>query len=471
MHYSTDFGDTWSTKKGLSTGFAENGIGSDIATDKSGNIFFFWPAFNSQQILVRKSEDGGESFESTVEVAATQASFIFPIPSIEEREAFVYVSADVDLTDGPYANSVYAAWTDSTATTTGSAAANHARIQVAYSRDAGSTWTVVTSHENADALTVDRWHQWLSVAPDGSVHVVLYDTRRDATRASVDFFHAVATDGAATFSTPVRLTSVQSPNINDIFEFGDYNGLDAASLGLLSIFTDNRDEGDGSGASVDIYSASAALPEADLAISKDDGETDVEAGGELVYTIVAENLGPDDVASATVDDTFPASLSCSWTCSASGGASCTAGPVVGDILDSVVLPVGGEATYTAVCAVNAGASGTVSNTATIASPVYDPTLGNDSATDDTVVTVPPCLLADIDLVLTDETIDTPLQVEEACNSITAGPAYSIVAPGEMTFRARSLIVLQDGFSVGTGAAFTEVFDPTLGAGAPAEPPG
>ena len=455
---STDFGDNWSTVATLSSG-SEDGIGSDIATDKSGNVFYFWPAFTIQKILVRKSTDGGMSFAPTVEVVSTQASFTFPIPSIEAREVFISVSTDVDLTDGSYADSLYAAWTDSTSTTTGSAANNHARIQVAYSRDGGASWTVVTPHETADALTVDRWHPWLSVAPDGSVHVVFYDTRRDATRTSVDVFHSISTDGAQTFSTPVRLTSVQSPNIADSFEFGDYNGLDAGSLGLLSIFTDNRDESDGSGNSVDVYTASTLLPGADLAISKDDGVTQVEAGGELTYTIVAQNLGPDDVASATVSDAFPAALSCSWTCVFTGGASCSAGPTVGDIADSVGLPMNGAVTYTAVCDVDVGASGTVSNTATVSSPVNDPTPGNDSATDNTDIKVS-CLP---DRVLTNETIDTPSQVEQACNSITAGPAYSIVAPGEMTFRAGSLIALADGFSVGTGATFTAELDPALGA--------
>lgn len=54
---------------------------------------------------------------------------------------------------------------------------NHARVGVAYTRD-GATWTLRTPHETADAGTVDRFHPWLGVAPDGKVYVMFYDTRR-----------------------------------------------------------------------------------------------------------------------------------------------------------------------------------------------------------------------------------------------------------------------------------------------------
>ena len=41
-------------------------------------------------------------------------------------------------------DSIYVAWTDSTAATGGNPNNNHARIQVAYSRNGGSTWSVTT---------------------------------------------------------------------------------------------------------------------------------------------------------------------------------------------------------------------------------------------------------------------------------------------------------------------------------------
>ena len=93
--------------------------------------------------------------------------------------------------------------------------------------------------------------------------------------------------------------------------------------------------------------------------------------------------GRTDVAGATVTDFFPPELSCSWTCVARGGASCTAGPVVGDINDVVDIPSGDSLTYTAVCAIDPAATGILTNTATVTNPVgvTDPNPGNNNSTD------------------------------------------------------------------------------------------
>ncbi len=254
---STDQGVSWSAEQTIGT---SSGIGSDITTDKAGNIYYFWPSFSIRDILVATSTNGGTSFSGQSTVADTNAAFDFPLPSMETRNAFLYVSADADLTDGPFADSIYAAWTDTTATDTSNPNTNHARIQVAYSRNAGVTWTVRTPHETADENTVDRYHQWLGVAPDGSVHVIFYDTRRDLpTRNQVDIFTSNSTDGGDTWSTPERVTAEQSPNIADGFEFGDYNGLDIVGSDLIAIYTDNRDEVGGDPTSVDVYAAGMTL--------------------------------------------------------------------------------------------------------------------------------------------------------------------------------------------------------------------
>ena len=85
-------------------------------------------------------------------------------------------------------------------------------------------------------------------------------------------------------------------------------------------------------------------------------------------------------------DTFPASLTCTWTCVGAGGGTCTAAGS-GNLNDTVNLPAGGSVTYTASCTIAAAATGTLSNTATVAVPagVTDPAPGNNSATDVTTI--------------------------------------------------------------------------------------
>jgi len=130
-------------------------------------------------------------------------------------------------------------------------------------------------------------------------------------------------------------------------------------------------------------------PQADLAVTKTDGVTTVNAGGMTTYTIVASNAGPSNAVGASVMDTFPAAITAaSWTCVGAGGGTCTASGS-GNVNDTVNLPAGGSVTYTVMASISGGASGTLSNTATVTAPggVTDPTPGNNSASDtDTIST-------------------------------------------------------------------------------------
>ncbi len=128
-------------------------------------------------------------------------------------------------------------------------------------------------------------------------------------------------------------------------------------------------------------------PQADLTITKTDGVTTAAPGTNVTYTIVASNAGPSAAPGSTVADTFPASLTATWTCVGAGGGTCPASGA-GNINGTVNLPPGGSVTYTVTAAINASATGTLSNTATVAAPggVTDPTPGNNSATDTDTLT-------------------------------------------------------------------------------------
>ena len=122
-------------------------------------------------------------------------------------------------------------------------------------------------------------------------------------------------------------------------------------------------------------------PEADVSISKTDGVTTAVPGEMVSYTLGATNAGPSADPAVVVSDTFPAELTCSYKSTAAGGATGnTSGS--GDITDTLSMPAGSSVTYTANCAIDDAATGTLSNTATISSSVTDPTPGNNSATDD-----------------------------------------------------------------------------------------
>jgi len=311
---SSNDGNSWSTQA-FSSLTADRGIGSDITTDAAGNIYYIWPTTSSRRIKFVKSTNGGVSFGPISEIAVTQASFIFPLPSINVREAFVYAAADTDRSNGLYAGSVYAAWTDNTNADSSTPSANHGRIQVGYSRDGGNSWSVTTPHETADSNSVDRWHPWLAVGVDGTVHVVFYDTRRDPSRTSVDLFYSFSTDGAQSWSAPQQVTTVISPSLEDSFEFGDYNGLDVVLDSLIAVYTDNRHEGGGTSDSPDVYAI--GIP--------------VSGGGECGNNTAEPGEGCDgtDLRGQTCGDfgCSGGSLACLPDCSAVDTSACTGCPI------------------------------------------------------------------------------------------------------------------------------------------------
>lgn len=124
----------------------------------------------------------------------------------------------------------------------------------------------------------------------------------------------------------------------------------------------------------------------DLSVSVQDSAITYVAGRSVTYTIVVANAGPDAVTGATVTDLVTALApvaSALWTCSGAGGGTCTAGPVTGNITDTVDLPVGGTATYQLTVITRGGATADLVNSVIVAPPAgtTDPGPGPNTATD------------------------------------------------------------------------------------------
>ena len=102
--------------------------------------------------------------------------------------------------------------------------------------------------------------------------------------------------------------------------------IDAGAVGTLSntaTVTAPAGVADGTAGNNSSTDSNTVLtPEADLSITKDNGSTQVLIGGQTIYTIVGSNAGPSDVIGATITDSFPGALDCSWTCSGAGGGTC-----------------------------------------------------------------------------------------------------------------------------------------------------
>jgi uncharacterized repeat protein (TIGR01451 family) len=124
------------------------------------------------------------------------------------------------------------------------------------------------------------------------------------------------------------------------------------------------------------------------------------AGAQDTYTIVVTNLGPGTVSGASVADSFPGIFgNVSYTATQVGGASGFTASGTGNISDTVVLPSGSKITYTAKGKVSSAATGTLVNTASVATPVglSDPNTANNRASDSDTIS----FKADLKVTVTD----------------------------------------------------------------------
>lgn len=261
-------------------------------------------------------------------------------------------------------------------------------------------------------VTVTLFHPGLNdislrlTDPTGTVTVSLIETETGPGDGFIDVtFDDEAAGGPPGFITNGTCLGPVSYTVTPGNSLSDFDGLEVNGTWTLQVvdnfFSDASDcdcdgfvVGPNCPRTLDEWSMEIDFSpgvEADLSISKTDGLDVVNQGGTTTYTIEVANAGPADVTGAAVGDVFPPEVTCTWTCAASAGSSCSAGPVAGDVVDLVDLLAGGSATYTAVCDVAADASGTISNTAGVTAPggVTDPQPNNDEATDTTDVNQAP----------------------------------------------------------------------------------
>src|SRR5205823_2990806 len=115
------------------------------------------------------------------------------------------------------------------------------------------------------------------------------------------------------------------------------------------------------------------VPAADLSITKTGAPSVPLAGKPLTYTVVVVNNGPSNATSTTMTDTLPLGVvfgsvtTTQGTCSAIVTITCSLGTLNSGMSATVIIVV------------TPAASGAIINTATVASPVADPTAANNTA--------------------------------------------------------------------------------------------
>ncbi|MET0232915.1 MAG: hypothetical protein ABW186_18440 [Rhodanobacteraceae bacterium] len=135
-----------------------------------------------------------------------------------------------------------------------------------------------------------------------------------------------------------------------------------------------------------VVDCSSSTTDADVGVTLATTPASYTAGEPLTYTITVTNAGPANALSTTIVDAFPGAFTgASWTCAASGGATCAAGGS-GPVLTEVIgLPTGASVVYTVDGTIATGTTATLTNAATavVGAPSTDPDTTNNTASIDT----------------------------------------------------------------------------------------
>lgn len=234
---STDGGATWSAPVALAEVCSpDEAMGSQVVVGSAGEVYVAWEASVSdfdirREIDIRRSLNGGQTFEPTVKVAD-----VIPVGEggllqggfrINEFPSLAVDRSGKD-TDG----FAYIAWNDARFLTVGTY--GYADVLVSRSTDGGTTWSAPTKlNTNIEPLPsglgTDQYQPGIAVNKSGKVGVCFYDRRRDRNNLLIDRECAKSSNAGISFRntrmTRKRFAPVVALGVIDPTYMGDYDSL------------------------------------------------------------------------------------------------------------------------------------------------------------------------------------------------------------------------------------------------------
>jgi hypothetical protein len=275
LRSSANQGATWSGNVRVSDGAGAQG--SVVAVGPDGAVNVAWN--DGARLGFDRSTDGGQSFGADG-IPATVVP-ISPDPVFRRNS---YPTMDVDRSSGPYAGTIYIAWSDGRN--------GDPDILLVRSADGGGTWSApVRVNDDLPGNGADQFFPWLAVDPNGRVAVTFFDRRRAAGGRPYEIWGAVSRDGGRTFDSNFLVSEVASDgSLNDFV--GDYSGLAATADRLVPLWTDLRPGTGESDLYTDPFPNTFRYDEVDALVWIDADRMDFESqdarfGADLDYDVVS----------------------------------------------------------------------------------------------------------------------------------------------------------------------------------------
>ncbi len=424
---SIDGGATYQNEQVVAPGGAP--FGCSIEVGPNGDVYVSWAQRSTDDILFRRSTDGGIMFGPTVTVNSlpTRAPgtdrvvncLDFFRTTLNGNIRMLHQTwMAVDTTGGPFDGTIYLVWAHDPGGNV-----DNSDVHFSFSTDGGAMWSPEIQLGGGGGAT-DQFEPFVEVGGAGAVSVAWYDRRNDAANnLNVDVYKAFSRDGGLNFDPIIRVTDVTfgvppilpnfDPNVRSCY-MGEYIAIAADRLNFYYSWGDNRNilvtpNFPGGRPDPDVFFDTQPAPivnEADLTISKSDNPDPVIAGEQLFYDLTVTNDGPDLALDVVVTDNLPSGVTYF-----SDTDNCVEGPVgtltcdLGDMLSGDMEQFTIEVAVDPDLVFNAGGPTTITNNASVTGIAIDPDLGNNSVSEDTAVVA----AADLEIV-SFEAVDPPLEI-------------------------------------------------------------
>lgn len=232
---SSNGGASWSAPIKVNDGTSsfERVIGAYPAVDQSsGVVYDSWHDYAKNIIFVDKSTDGGSTWGKDVTAATTHAGFGKDIGCVGGRSQGPAHALKVGST-----NNLYLVYADPVSS-------RGFDILFTKSTTGGATWSTPVSI-NDDSGSADQFHPTLSVTTGASgnsdtITVTYYDRRNDPANCNAFVYATKSTDGGATWSPNVRITSEASNFNGNPNGPGDYSSSTPTGVGVFPFHGDHR---------------------------------------------------------------------------------------------------------------------------------------------------------------------------------------------------------------------------------------
>jgi hypothetical protein len=237
--YSRDGFSSWTKSPKINDAGGTIGVNAAVAPD--GTVYATWEDWAAKKLFVDKSTNGGTTWGTDHVVTnfrINTATFFISIPPQNTRGVLPMPFTTV-IQSGTHAGRLLVTYFDKAAAT------NNTNAYVRYSDDGGVTWSSEIQ-VNDDTVNAYHFHTAISALPNGTLAYSFYDTRNDQpANKKTDRYVSFSTDGGATWSANLKVTSAQSdetkPGSDFGNQYGDYQGQSAASTNFFQlVWTDSR---------------------------------------------------------------------------------------------------------------------------------------------------------------------------------------------------------------------------------------